>query len=110
MVQEVAGRMQRSLTAWEGGLHATGGGAIVPEKSHWYLIDFVWTDGQWRYASLKTEAGLVVRVCDRNMKTIERLSVSDAQTTPGVRLAPDGNNDAEVNFLRERAKDWADRV
>ena len=45
MVQEVAGRMQGSLTAWEGGLSAAGG-AIVPEKSHWYLIDFVWTDGQ----------------------------------------------------------------
>ena len=109
-VQDVAERMQGSLTAWEGGLRATGG-AIVPEKSHWYLIDFVWTDGQWRYASMEeTEAGLVVRDCDGNMKTIERLSVSDAQRTLGVRLAPDGNNEAEVKFLRERAQDWADRV
>ena len=82
--QEVAGRMQRSLTAWEGGLRATGG-AIIPEKSHWYLIDFAWTDGQWRYASMEeTEAGLVVRDCDGNMKTIEQLSVSDAQRTLGV--------------------------
>ena len=72
------------MTAWEGGLHATGC-AIVPEKSHSYLIDFVWTDGQWRCASMEeTEAGLVVRDCDGNMKTIERLSVSDAQRTLGV--------------------------
>ena len=64
------------------------------------------------YASTEeTEAGLVVRDCDGNMKTIERLSVSDAQRTLRVRLAPDGNNEAEVvQFLRERAKDWADRV
>ena len=41
---------------------------------------------------------------------IERLSVSDAQRMLGVRLAPDGNNEAEVKFLRERAQDWADRV
>ena len=61
-VQEVAGRMQGSLMAWKGGLRATGS-AIIPEKSHWYSIDFVWTDGQWRYASMEeTEAGLVVGI------------------------------------------------
>jgi hypothetical protein len=31
--------MQSSLTAWEGGIRATGG-AIIPEKSHWYLVEF----------------------------------------------------------------------
>jgi hypothetical protein len=31
---EVAKKMQDALSAWEGGLKATGG-AIVPEKSHW---------------------------------------------------------------------------
>ena len=109
-VQDVAARMQESLTAWEGGLRATGG-AIVPEKSHWYLIDFVWKDGFWRYASLEeTNCGLKVRDCDGNSKTIERLAVSEARRTLGVRLAPDGNNDEEAKFLRERAKDWADRV
>ena len=57
----------------DGGLRAAGG-AFVPEKSHWYLIDFVWMDGQWRYASMEeTEAGLVDRDCDGNMKVIERL-------------------------------------
>ena len=109
-VQEVASRMQESLTAWEGGLRATGG-AIVPEKSHWYLIDFVWKDGTWRYATLaETNLGLTVKDCYGHSKTIERLDVSDARRTLGVRLAPDGNNDAEVQFLTERAKDWADRV
>ena len=34
-VQEVTGRMQGSLTAWEGGLRATGSAII---KSHWFLI------------------------------------------------------------------------
>ena len=76
-VQEVAGLMQGSLMAWEGGLRATGV-AIVPEKTQRYLIDFVWTDGQWKYASMEeTEAGLVVRDCGGNMKMIERLSASD---------------------------------
>jgi hypothetical protein len=40
--------MQRSVDRWEGGLRATGG-ALVPAKSHWYLIDFVWTGKLWQY-------------------------------------------------------------
>ena len=36
--------IQHSLNAWRSGIHASGG-AIVPEKSHWYLIDFKWTNG-----------------------------------------------------------------
>jgi hypothetical protein len=31
--------MQDILDAWEGGLKVMGG-AIVPEKTFWYLIDF----------------------------------------------------------------------
>ena len=101
--------MQDSLTAWEGGLRATGG-AIVPEKSHWYLIDFVWKDGYWKYASLEeTNIGLQVD-SEGNAKVIEKLAASDSRRTLGVRLAPDGNNEAEVKFLQERAKNWADRV
>ena len=97
-VQEVAARMQDSLTAWEGGLRATGG-AIVPEKSHWYLIDFVWQDGFWRYVSLEeTNFGLYVRDCDGNSKKIERLAASDARRTLGVRLAPDGTTTKRFGF------------
>jgi hypothetical protein len=36
--------MQQALDLWEGGIRATGG-AIVPEKSHWDLIDFKWQRG-----------------------------------------------------------------
>jgi hypothetical protein len=36
---DVALRMQQALDLWEGGIRATSG-AIVPEKSHWYLIIF----------------------------------------------------------------------
>jgi hypothetical protein len=32
-------KFPQALDLWEGGIRATGG-AIVPEKSHWYLIDF----------------------------------------------------------------------
>ena len=107
---EVATQLQNSLSAWEGGLRATDG-AIVPEKSHWYLIDFVWKDGCWEYASVEeTPAGIQVRDCNGTVKLLERLPVFEARRTLGIRLAPDGNNDAEVKFLRERTLEWADCI
>jgi hypothetical protein len=39
--------MQQALDHWEGGLKATGG-ALVPSKSYWYLINFVWTGEHWK--------------------------------------------------------------
>ena len=36
--------------------------------------------------------------------------MNNARRTLGVRLAPDGNNIAEVTFLRERVNNWADRI
>jgi hypothetical protein len=39
---------QEGVDTWEGGLKATGG-ALVPNKSHWYLIDFVWKNNEWKY-------------------------------------------------------------
>jgi Reverse transcriptase (RNA-dependent DNA polymerase) len=37
----VANSIQNAVDAWEAGIRATGG-AIVPDKSHWYLIAYKW--------------------------------------------------------------------
>ena len=58
----------------------------------------------------ETNVGLQVKDSEGNAKVIEKLAASDSRRTLGVRLAPDGNNEAEVKFLRERAQNWADRV
>jgi hypothetical protein len=55
-LDEVKSRIQQSLTAWEGGIRATGG-AIKPKKSHWYLIDFDWDDGNPVYRSVSQTGG-----------------------------------------------------
>jgi hypothetical protein len=48
---DVAAALQKSLDLWEGGIRATGS-AIEPDKSFWYLIDFVWHQGKWTYATI----------------------------------------------------------
>ncbi len=44
--EEIVAALQESVDTWEGGLNATSG-AIVPEKTFWFLIDFAWSAGQW---------------------------------------------------------------
>jgi hypothetical protein len=48
--------MQEAVDRWEGGLRATGG-ALVPSKSHWHLIDFKWTGKMWKYRKTDEMAG-----------------------------------------------------
>lgn len=42
--REVNERMQQGLDTWGGGIRSTGGG-LVPEKSSWVLVDFIWKQG-----------------------------------------------------------------
>ena len=44
--EDIMRQMQTVIDHWEGGLRATGG-AIVPKKSYWYLIDWIWERGKW---------------------------------------------------------------
>jgi len=46
--------MQAALDLWNQGLRATGG-ALVPEKSFWYSINFKWRSGCWSYTPMQTQ-------------------------------------------------------
>jgi hypothetical protein len=50
--------LQQAIDTWEGGLKVAGG-ALVPEKTFWYLIDFEWKNGEWSYKSTKDCPGKV---------------------------------------------------
>jgi hypothetical protein len=102
--------MQLALDFGEGGFRASGG-AIVPDKSHWFLIDFKWQQGNWRYVTdIEAPAQLRVRDCDGNVAALERLSVSDARRTLGVKLALDGNNQAQFQRIFDAAKTSQERA
>jgi hypothetical protein len=77
----VVAHMQAAMDCWEGGIRATGG-AIVPAKSHWYLLDFVWRNGSWLYASHADSPGTIhVQDTDGRRHTLERLAPSEARRT-----------------------------
>jgi ribonuclease HI len=106
--EEILSDMQGVVDHWEGGLRTTGG-ALVPSKSYWYLIDFIWTGKEWKYASLEDVPGdITIRSVDGSgRETLKRHEVDHAEETLGVFLAMDGNNVKECKKLREKANEYA---
>ena len=108
--QAVFNDLQHSLNAWQGGIHASGG-AIVPEKSHWYLIDFSWSNGKPSYkptSSLPVQ--LVVKDSAGVLQPLRQLEPWEAERTLGVRLAPDGNMLAQASYMVQQAVEWSDKI
>lgn len=48
---QTAHNLQSSMDVWEGSINATCG-AIVLDKTYWYLMDFRWDSGKWRYCTI----------------------------------------------------------
>jgi hypothetical protein len=99
--------IQKALNIWEGGITASGG-AIVPEKSHWYLVDFAWKNGQASYRSIQdSPASIWVKDCHGRQQCLHWLESHQAERTLGVRLAPDGNMQAQYQALINTATEWS---
>jgi len=77
---------------WNNGLSATGG-ALVPDKSFWYSMDFKWNSGHWSYMPQATEMEpLMMNDHQGSRWPLLQLHTSKAWWTLRVYLTPDGNN------------------
>jgi hypothetical protein len=103
--KEILVQMQEVVDHWEGGLKATGG-ALVPAKSYWYLIDFIWDGKKWAYATKEDVPGdISIRTVDGASRVdLTRHEVDHAEETLGIYLAMDGNNTEECAALRTMRK------
>ena len=108
---DVMNEMQQAISRWEGGLKATGG-ALVPEKSFVYPIDFKFnTAGKVSYKSVtEIDAHFEVPNAEGQMIELRQFEPSRASETLGVFLAPDGNNLAAKEALLGKAKLWSELV
>jgi Reverse transcriptase (RNA-dependent DNA polymerase) len=110
LASNVASSIQQAVDAWEAGIRATGG-AIVPEKSHWYLIAYRWEGGSWRYArTIENPFELTVKDEFGVRQPLRRLTPADAERTLGARISPNGSCVREKRYLRECAEAWADHI
>lgn len=107
---DVLRSMRRFVQHWEGGLRATGG-ALRVDKSCWYLIDFVWRNQCWHYATKAEVPGdILVRDADDQYKILPRLEPHEANETLGIYIAMDGNQKAEVTSLRSKTAAFAEQI
>jgi hypothetical protein len=106
--EDVAPQMQESVDRWEGGLRATGG-ALVPAKSHWCLIDFKWTGQLWKYRNCEDMPG-ELRIIDTTGKrvTLARHEPNVATETLGAWQAMDGNDIEQIAQLKKKTEAFAE--
>ena len=103
--------MQQVVDTWEGGLRASGG-TLVPSKSYWFLIHFIFDRNKWRYARLNECPGNVTirDIIGHDRVELEQLDVHNAKETLGVFIAMDGNQREQTKSLRSKANRWADKI
>jgi hypothetical protein len=86
---------------------AATSGAIVPERTDWYLIDFHLTAGNWRYKTIQETPGdLFVEDISGERKLLSRVEVHESRETLGIIISPDGNMNGQFEKLHKLAKEW----
>ncbi|CAJ1967895.1 unnamed protein product, partial [Cylindrotheca closterium] len=112
--EDICYSVQQAASTWAGGISATGG-AINPETSFWWLIDFVWDsrEGKWRFRrthQLLSDHPLQIPGLTGELEALRRLEPDEAEKTLGVMLAPLEDQHAHVAHLKSIAKKWAEQV
>jgi hypothetical protein len=102
--------IQEAMIWWEGTVRATGG-ATEPEKSFWYLIDHEWKNGKWHYVQpQETDAPILMRNLYGKLVRLKRKGPDDTEKTLGVRQAPTGSRECELEYLCSKSEAWAEKV
>jgi len=105
LAYQVSSKMQKSLTMWQGLLRETGG-ELVPEKFFWYLIDFKWSNKQWRYKTTSQLPGQLSMEQYTGKFVIPQLEPADTRSILGVCIALDRNEKAEAQYLAGVVAEW----
>ena len=107
---EVIRRAQSYMNLWCQFLWVTGG-ALRPEKCWFTFVKFKWTDGFWEYDDEeRTDEEITATDASRERRCVSRLKSSEGARILGVRIAADGNNRTEKEYLLQRTEQWAEQI
>jgi hypothetical protein len=107
--EEMINEMQKALECWIGTLRATGGD-INATKSYSYVMDHKWTDSKWTFRSIHQMPGCLTINTTEGNTNITRKEPSEASKTLGVFIAPDSNRNAQMEYMQNKAKDFATEI
>jgi hypothetical protein len=108
----IIARLQSTVNAWYGGLHASGG-ALKPEKCSWGLASFYWDRyGKWHYATTVSQPGhiSIAQTLDGSRIPIHRHSPSEAIRAIGVWQAMDGSMTGQLTALCTAVNTYCDKI
>ena len=110
-LEDLAPIMQQAINTWEGGLRATGG-ALVPEKSWIYPIKYVWNNkGDATLEDITSiDINFTLKNSNQELKPLQLTPPTHAKETLGVFLAPNGSNDAQIQYLQNKVLHWAEKI
>ena len=108
-VQQLVYDTQAAITNWGKLLCATGG-ALKPEKCFWYLIWFVWKNGEWHYGDDPIEEYLTVPLPDGTAAGIRQVSVHVAMETLGMFTCTTGDCTTQLEKIQDRIATWTQRI
>jgi exonuclease III len=107
--QQVARKMQVTLNTWTASTGVTGG-ILAPQKCWWYLVNFEYKRGRWNACSPRRESQLWIKSNGKDKTLVSRLEPTQGMNMLGVYLAPDGNTQDHVSYLRRKAEQWAENM
>jgi hypothetical protein len=107
--REVYEELQSATWNWGINLNATGGG-LKGQKCYWWLVDYEFANGQWKYAAT-VEWDMVIPLPDGTCCNIEQISCDKAMKMLGVWSNPSGNDSAHLaENVEGRMVIWIERT
>ena len=112
-VEDIFPNIQSAAKLWSGGIQATGG-AINPEKSFCWLLDYEWCaqSGIWKYRKIDPGGELRLQIygLSGRLEPLNHLLPTQSERTLGVMLAPQEDHQAQLQFVLDKAKDWTETL
>ena len=102
-------KMQATIELWEGLVKATGG-VMAPHKSWWYLVDYTWSNGRWKFKSAGEDLQMFANDDSGAKISLQYLQPGVATKMLGVYMAPNGNNARQVRYMRGKTTEWANNI
>ena len=106
---EVLASMQSLINSW-GSLMEVTGGVIRTDKSWWYLIDFVWKQGQWVATDPLIDIDLIATNSKGENISLQHLRSHEASEMLGIWITPNGDKTKTIQQLKVAALDWAGKM
>ena len=108
--EEVLQRAQGYMNSWCKFLWVTGG-ALRPEKCWYTFVQFRWVDGFWFYNDVRLDDnGISATDTRQQRRYIKQIQSGDGARIFGVRIAADGNNQCEKEYLMQCTETWAEHI